>query len=83
MRRPLLALVALVAAAAVGPSVDVMARQRRGGFSGRLPIPTESSFDGAFNFCRIAFQSGRFRRGAGWMVDYPRADVNLSIRLRS
>ncbi len=60
---------------------DTLARQRRLGVSNRYPIPTESSFDGRFNFCRIAFQSGRFRRGGSWGVDYPRADVNLSIRL--
>lgn len=60
---------------------EALARQRRGGVSNRYPIPTESSFDGGFNFCRIAFQTGRFRRGGSWVVDYPRADVNLSIRL--
>ena len=60
---------------------EALARQRRLGVSNRYPIPTESSFDGGFNFCRIAFQSGRFRRGGSWVVDYPRADVNLSIRL--
>jgi hypothetical protein len=60
---------------------DTLARQRRLAVSNRFPIPTESSFDGRFNFCRIAFQTGRFRRGGSWGVDYPRADVNLSIRL--
>lgn len=60
---------------------EALARQRRLGVSNRYPIPTESSFDGGFSFCRIAFQSGRFRRGGSWVVDYPRADVNLSIRL--
>ena len=70
--------VALVTVAGLG--VNVAARQRRLGMSNRIPQPTESSFDGRFNFCRIAFQTGR-RRGSGWSVDYPRADVNLSIRL--
>ena len=70
--------VALVTVAGLG--VEVAARQRRLGMSNRIPQPTESSFDGRFNFCRIAFQTGR-RRGSGWSVDYPRADVNLSIRL--
>jgi hypothetical protein len=60
---------------------EALARQRRMGVSSRYPIPTESSFDGSFNFCRIAFQTGRFSRGGNWVVDYPRADVNLSIRL--
>lgn len=71
----------LVAALAVLRGGEALARQRRFGMSNRIPQPTESSFDGQFNFCRIAFQSGRFRRGSGWSVDYPRADVNLSIRL--
>jgi hypothetical protein len=61
--------------------VELLARQRRGGISNRFPVPTEQSFDGAFHFCRAAFQTGRSRRGSGWSVDYPRADVNLSIRL--
>jgi hypothetical protein len=56
-------------------------RDRRGWFGERYPAPTAESFDGRFNFCRVAFQSGRYRRGGGWGVDYPRADVNLSIRL--
>jgi Domain of unknown function (DUF4159) len=72
-----LALIVLVVVA----GREAFARQRRLGVSNRYPIPTESSFDGGFNFCRIAFQTGRFRRGGSWVVDYPRADVNLSIRL--
>ena len=71
----------VLAALAVLAGREALARQRRLGVSNRYPIPTESSFDGGFNFCRIAFQTGRFRRGGSWVVDYPRADVNLSIRL--
>src|SRR5262249_10268629 len=43
---------------------------------------TRSSFDGAFMFCRIAFRNNPFPYGdgAGWFVDYPRADENLSTR---
>lgn len=72
---------AVLAAAIALAGHEAWARQRRMGTSNRFPIPTESSFDGGFNFCRIAFQTGRFRRGGTWSVDYPRADVNLSIRL--
>jgi len=76
------AVVALTLAAAIAlAGHEAWARQRRMGTSNRFPIPTESSFDGGFNFCRLAFQTGRFRRGGNWSVDYPRADVNLSIRL--
>lgn len=50
---------------------------------GRYPIrqATAESFDGRFNFCRVMFRSGRFGDGGRWSVDYPRADINLSIRL--
>ncbi len=57
------------------------AAQRRGGRfwdTGRLATP--ESFDGGFNFCRIMFRASRYGDGGGWSVDYPRADINLSIR---
>ncbi len=34
-----------------------------------------------FQFCRIAFRGNRAGDGGGWGVDYPRADINMSIRL--
>src|SRR3990170_1351371 len=56
-------------------------RFRRGNRSfDPVRTPTEESFDGSFNFCRIAFPGGG-GRGGSWSVDYPRADINLSIRL--
>jgi hypothetical protein len=56
--------------------------QRRGrGFGAYIRTPTPQSFDGSFNFCRVMFSYGRMGDGGGWNVDYPRADVNLSIRL--
>lgn len=73
------ALTALAAAVALASASDAAQfRQRGRGFGVRVATP--ESFDGRFNFCRIAFQSGR-GRGGGWGVDYPRADENLSIRL--
>lgn len=39
------------------------------------------SFDGSFNFCRIMFNVSGDGDGGRWSVDYPRADVNLSIRV--
>jgi hypothetical protein len=42
---------------------------------------THSPHDGAFRFCRLRFHSSSEGDGDGWWVDYPRADVNLSIRL--
>jgi hypothetical protein len=53
----------------------------RGRSGGSLRTPTAESFDGRFNFCRVLFRGNRFGDGGGWAVDYPRADVNLSIRL--
>jgi hypothetical protein len=60
----------------------VGAQFRRGRFFEPIRSATPESFDGSFNFCRIAFTSTRGGDSSGsWMVDYPRADVNLSIRL--
>ncbi|MEO8075621.1 MAG: DUF4159 domain-containing protein [Acidobacteriota bacterium] len=50
----------------------------------RAPLrePTESSFDGGFNFCRGMYTSvRRMPSGGGWTTDYPDADINFSIRL--
>jgi hypothetical protein len=55
--------------------------RQRGRFGGGLRTPSADSFDGGFNFCRILFSGNRFGDGGGWGVDYPRADVNLTIRL--
>jgi hypothetical protein len=38
-------------------------------------------FDGTFQFCRIWFRSDGRGDGGDWSVDWPRADINLSIRL--
>ena len=46
-----------------------------------MTIATERDFDGAFNFCRIAFRQNPNGDGGGWSADYPQADQNLSIRL--
>ncbi|MDH4063424.1 MAG: DUF4159 domain-containing protein [Acidobacteriota bacterium] len=67
----------------VGAGISVAYAQRIwGGYYGRTPprFPTETSFAGSFNFCRIMFESDR-REKQGWRTDYPGADVNFSIRL--
>src|SRR3990172_9596531 len=52
------------------------------GFRARgLPMATPESFDGAFQFCRVAFRGSRGGDGGGWGTDYPDADLNLSTRL--
>jgi Domain of unknown function (DUF4159) len=54
-------------------------RGRRGGFYG-VKRPEHITWNSDFTFCRIAYR-GSGGRGAGWGVDYPRADMNLPIRL--
>ena len=70
--------VALAAALCAG---TITAQRRGRGFGAYLRTPTPQSFDGAFNFCRVAFPYSTMGDGGGWLVDYPRADINLSIRL--
>ena len=85
MRRFRAASIALLLAALVVTAATVSAqRQRRGGRGfgfATLRTPTPESFDGGFNFCRIMFDRSADGDGANWAVDYPRADINLSIRL--
>jgi hypothetical protein len=58
------------------------AQGRRGGRFGRsIDFATPESFDGGFQFCRLAFRGMRGAPGGSWNVDFPRADINLSIRL--
>ena len=72
----------IAAAGAATLNSSAVAQGRRGGrFGGSVPVATPESFDGAFHFCRLAFRGSRGGDGGGWMVDFPRADVNLSIRL--
>ncbi len=70
--------VLLVAVCAAAVSAQ---RRGRGRFFERIKSPTADTFQGSFNFCRVMFSQGYEGRGGNWMVDYPRADVNLSIRL--
>jgi hypothetical protein len=62
-----------------GERVERQRRGGRGGFNIRPAAPED--FDGAFQFCRVAFRGNRGGDGGGWGVDYPRADINVSIRL--
>lgn len=79
LRRLFVALLVAVCIAAV----TVSAQRRRGRGFGRAPLrmATAESFDGGFNFCRIMFSESQDGHGGNWSVDYPWADVNLSIRL--
>ena len=55
---------------------------QRGYYRSReLPLMRPDSYDGAFQFCRVAFRGARGGDGGGWLTDYPDADLNLSTRL--
>jgi len=76
----------LAATVAVGLVVwlaaEVDAQFRRGGRGfGNVRRATERDQDGAFHFCRVQFRSGIGGDGGNWSVDFPRADINLTVRL--
>ena len=64
----------------MSPAMPLSSAIRRGNRFRSIRAPAADTFDGSFNFCRIMFQSSRGGDGGNWSVDYPRADVNLSIR---
>ena len=81
VRRVAFLLVAAVLVAAIGQAFQ--RRRGGGGFGGRGVgrFATVGDFDGGFQFCRLVVRESRQGDGAGWGVDYPRADINLSVRL--
>jgi hypothetical protein len=63
----------------VGMLATVSYAQR--GFRLSPQLATPESFDGNFQYCRVAYRSNPYGVGGGWSTDYPDADANLSIRL--
>lgn len=80
MRRRICAAL-LLTVALLGVAATVEAQLGRRGGPRQARIAQEDDFDGRFNFCRIVFRNAPDGDGGGWSVDYPRAEVNLSIRL--
>jgi hypothetical protein len=74
-RRP--GLLAALAAIALAVAAQVDAQRR---VFTTADLARDDSFDGRFQFCRVAFAGGS-GLGSTWSVDFPRADINLSIRL--
>ena len=79
-----MALAAVLATLAAAVAVEAQFRRRGGGRSfGNAVVATPDDVVGGFQFCRIAFNQD-FRgdpNSGNWTVDWPRADINLSIRL--
>ena len=84
-RRPLIFVAVALVALVLAVRVEAQFRQRGGGFRsfGNIQIAKPTDFDGRWHFCRAWFRSDF--RGASysgnWSVDWPRADINLSVRL--
>jgi hypothetical protein len=73
---------ALILAIVIAAATSGEAQRRRGGRGGFSVRPAVAEdFDGLYQFCRVAFRGNRNGDGGGWSVDYPRADINMSIRL--
>jgi hypothetical protein len=68
-------LATLVAAIATAAHAQV-----RRGF-GAVRVATPADFDGRFHFCRLVYRGNRGGGGGSWTTDFPRADINMSIRL--
>jgi hypothetical protein len=54
----------------------------RGGFFGfgAGRIATAQDFDGRFHYCRVVYRQALDGSGGSWRTDYPRGDINFSIR---
>jgi hypothetical protein len=64
----------------LGTAAVVEAQFRRSFFGPE--IATAEDFDGGrFHYCRVVYRSGFGGGGGNWTTDYPRADINMSIRL--
>ncbi len=76
-------MLALLVIAAAGSVTVVHAQRIFSGFYGSAPpkFPTETTYDGQFNFCRAMFSSPNYRQKQGWGTDYPGADLNFSTRV--
>jgi hypothetical protein len=70
---------AFFVALAIGLAATANAQFRRGLFGVRLAQPAD--FDGRFHFCRLVYEPSPTGTGGSWRTDFPRADINMSIRL--
>ncbi|OFW28573.1 MAG: hypothetical protein A3G76_16640 [Acidobacteria bacterium RIFCSPLOWO2_12_FULL_65_11] len=71
----------LVASISAAQLPQLRGGSRGGGRGGAIRWAQPDDFDGAFVFCRLAFETHPWGNGGNWSVDYPRADINLPFRL--
>jgi hypothetical protein len=77
-RTRVIAIVAIAAALLAATGAEAQFGRGRA----RARVATAADHDGAFHFCRAWFRNGFIGDADGnWSVDYPQADLNLSIRL--
>ncbi len=70
----------LLASACLLAAATAFAQFGRVDFAGAR-IATPQDYDGQFHYCRVVYRQARSGTGGSWRTDYPRADMNLSIRL--
>jgi hypothetical protein len=70
----------LTAAAALGIAAGAQAQFGFGGLFNPRTARAED-FDGRFHYCRVVYPSAPDGDGGNWRTDYPRADINFSVRL--
>ena len=80
MRRRKLIALAMILILGFAAISHAQRRGRRGGLT-YVKRPQHITWNSDFTFCRLAYREAYDGDGGGWGVDYPRADINLPIRL--
>jgi hypothetical protein len=73
--------VAIVIGASLAIAGTAAAQFGRGGGRFGFPMATPDKYDGRFHYCRAVYRQNPYGDGGGWTTDYPKADIDLSIRL--
>ena len=70
----------LAATAALGIAAGAQAQFGFGGLFNPRTARADD-FDGRFHYCRVVYRTASDGDGGSWRTDYPRADINFSVRL--
>jgi hypothetical protein len=70
--------IAVLCAAAAGIAHAQFGRGGFFGYGARIASPQD--FDGRFHYCRVVYRQALDGSGGSWRTDYPRGDINFSIR---